>query len=263
MEEFYYTGMKLKEIRDDELYKEDGFETWEKYCRARWQWSKQYAYRLILAAEYRAVLPEVPNGTDGEKREWNEFSMRELRRIPDKKEAARVAKKVIAEVDKTPDAKLTSTLVRKVVDEELGVKRTKSAAPPLSAGDGRCRARKEYDRQAKERQKEGQERGRQKQKGNPVNLPGTETDARDAVGKAVGVSGKSIDYATKVITKGIPELSRAVDEGRIAISTVIDSFFGHGHNPALQLWRKACEGLCLCVWSRDGGRSWFYVLGIE
>jgi hypothetical protein len=86
-----------------------GIETWEKYCRARWQWSKQYAYRLILAAEYRAVLPEVPNGTDGEKREWNEFSMRELRRIPDKKEAARVAKKVIAEVDKTPDAKLTST----------------------------------------------------------------------------------------------------------------------------------------------------------
>src|SRR6516164_9199212 len=33
MEEFYYTGMKLKEIRDDELYKEDGFETWERYCK--------------------------------------------------------------------------------------------------------------------------------------------------------------------------------------------------------------------------------------
>lgn len=34
MEEFYHTGQKLKEIRDDELYKEDGFETWEKYCRS-------------------------------------------------------------------------------------------------------------------------------------------------------------------------------------------------------------------------------------
>ena len=41
MEEFYYVGMKLKEIRDEELYKEDGFETWEKYCRERWEWDRE------------------------------------------------------------------------------------------------------------------------------------------------------------------------------------------------------------------------------
>ncbi|HZZ79835.1 MAG TPA: hypothetical protein VFE62_15055 [Gemmataceae bacterium] len=58
-----------------------------------------------------------------------------------------------------------------------------------------ARAREIYDRQAKERQREGQERGRQKQKGIPVNLPETKpADARDQAGKAVGVSGKSIDH---------------------------------------------------------------------
>ena len=36
MEEFYYIGMNLKKFRDDELYKEDGFETWGKYCWDRW-----------------------------------------------------------------------------------------------------------------------------------------------------------------------------------------------------------------------------------
>ena len=63
MEEFYYTGMKLKEIKDDELYKEDGFETWEAYCRERWEWSRDYALKLISAAEYRKKLPTNTTGS--------------------------------------------------------------------------------------------------------------------------------------------------------------------------------------------------------
>jgi hypothetical protein len=65
-----------------------------------------------------------------------------------------------------------------------------------------ARAGDYYDRQAKERQREGQERGRQKQKGIPVNLPESTPssgDARDHAAKAVGVSGKSIDYATRAL----------------------------------------------------------------
>jgi len=42
--------------------------------------------------------------------------------------------------------------------------------------------------------------------------------ARDQAGKAIGVSGKSIDYAAKVLEKGVPELAQAVDEGRMAIA---------------------------------------------
>jgi hypothetical protein len=55
-----------------------------------------------------------------------------------------------------------------------------------------CRiAREMYDKAAKERQHAGQERGRNSKKGMPVNLPESKSDARDAVGKMIGVSGKT------------------------------------------------------------------------
>src|SRR5262249_39508361 len=53
LEEFYRTGMKPKEM---ELYKEDGFDTWEKYCRVRWDFSRVHAHRLITASEFRQQL---------------------------------------------------------------------------------------------------------------------------------------------------------------------------------------------------------------
>jgi hypothetical protein len=67
-----------------------------------------------------------------------------------------------------------------------------------------ARARECYDKQAKERQREGQERGRDKQAGRKVeNLPPTDkVKARDQVGKTVGVSGKSIDFAKTVLEQG-------------------------------------------------------------
>lgn len=81
-----------------------------------------------------------------------------------------------------------------------------------------ARFRDYYDRQAKERMAEG---GGDKKSG-VENLPhpieGT-CKARDAAGKEFGVSGKSVDHATKVLEKGVPELIEAVDEGRIAVST--------------------------------------------
>jgi ParB-like chromosome segregation protein Spo0J len=88
---------------------------------------------------------------------------------------------------------------------------------PSQASMCAARARELYEQQAKERQ--------QARKGNqagasPENLPELKpSDARDAAGKAFGVSGKSVDYAKKVIDKGIPELAKAVDEGRMAVST--------------------------------------------
>lgn len=76
-----------------------------------------------------------------------------------------------------------------------------------------ARVRAIYDKQAKERMESG--------KRNPVaSLPqGNEGKARDLAGKAVGVSGKSVDYATRVLERGTPELVKAVDEGRVAVST--------------------------------------------
>ena len=64
-----------------------------------------------------------------------------------------------------------------------------------------ARAREVYDRQAKERQKGG--------KGGkllPANLSEAEKgDSRDHVGKTVGVSGRTIDYATKVMGQWLPD----------------------------------------------------------
>jgi ParB-like chromosome segregation protein Spo0J len=85
---------------------------------------------------------------------------------------------------------------------------------PSQASMCAARARDIYERQAKERMSEGG-----KNKG-VENFPPLEpVKARDAAGKAFGVSGKSVDHAKRVIDKGIPELAKAVDSGRIAVST--------------------------------------------
>lgn len=85
-----------------------------------------------------------------------------------------------------------------------------------------ARARALYDAQAKARQVEAGGDKKSANRSVVENLPQPIEDssrARDAAGKAVGVSGKSIDFATRVLTSGTPELVKAVDEGRIAVST--------------------------------------------
>jgi hypothetical protein len=76
-----------------------------------------------------------------------------------------------------------------------------------------ARAREMFDNQAKERQK------RKPASSVPANLPEQTGDARDKAAAAVGVGGRSVDYATKVLTNGVPELAAAVDQGRMAVST--------------------------------------------
>jgi len=63
-----------------------------------------------------------------------------------------------------------------------------------------ARARSIYDEQARQRQV------RKPSDSVPANLPAqvNKADARDAAGKAVGVSGKSVDYATRVLAQGAP-----------------------------------------------------------
>lgn len=80
-----------------------------------------------------------------------------------------------------------------------------------------ARARKVYDERAKERQKvrKGSQPGATQE-----NLPDLSSgQARDHAGKALGVSGRTVDFATKVLKRGTPDLVKAVDEGRMAVST--------------------------------------------
>ena len=79
---------------------------------------------------------------------------------------------------------------------------------------GMCaqRARAMYDEAAKERMKAGK-------KVDPVDncAQGDTGRARDQVGKAFGVSGATVDRAAQVQREGIPEVIKAVDDGKIAI----------------------------------------------
>jgi hypothetical protein len=92
---------------------------------------------------------------------------------------------------------------------------------PTQASMVGARAKEIYDKQAKERKVEG---GKSAGKGRPKDMenfphPMDSGTSRDLVGKAVGVSGKSIDFATRVLNNGIPELIAAVDSDKLAVST--------------------------------------------
>jgi ParB-like chromosome segregation protein Spo0J len=80
-----------------------------------------------------------------------------------------------------------------------------------------ARMRAMYDEQAKERQREAGERGAEGGRGNKKTLPANLPEGTPA--KIVGVGARTIDYATRVIREGTPEIIQAVDEGRLAVST--------------------------------------------
>lgn len=84
-----------------------------------------------------------------------------------------------------------------------------------------ARVREMYDQAAKERQKAHSGTAPGKGKTLVENFPQVNdgAKARDAAGKAVGVNGKYVDHATKVLTKAIPEVVKAVEEGRMNVTT--------------------------------------------
>ncbi len=47
---FYQTGKALKQIRDDRLFRDLLFESFEAYVKQRWDMARSQAYRLIKAA---------------------------------------------------------------------------------------------------------------------------------------------------------------------------------------------------------------------
>jgi hypothetical protein len=92
--------MKLKEIRDDELHKEDGFATWTAYLKDRWDFSKRWADQTIEDAKVRDSLPPPSETGSTASHSWSQRAVQEIARIKDKRDAARVAKKIVAEVEK-------------------------------------------------------------------------------------------------------------------------------------------------------------------
>lgn len=128
MEEFVRVGLALKEIRDERLYKEDGFSRFEDYCRKKWAWSRDYADRVISSAELRLVLPTPAKKNPDHGSAWTERSVRELKRLESPTKAKAVAERVVKAAAKEKK-ELTSSFVRKHVDRELGIDRKPKPKP--------------------------------------------------------------------------------------------------------------------------------------
>jgi hypothetical protein len=145
METFVAVGFALKEIRDDELYREAGLETWDRYLKERvkveFGIERTQALQLIACAQIRVKLPDISgtsSGTADEGQKWSQNAVYEFARLApkdegtsqgydfdrlDRRDVQRVAKKVIDHCEKE-EVKPTSTIVRKYVDEELGIDRS-------------------------------------------------------------------------------------------------------------------------------------------
>jgi len=59
LEQFYSVGNALQEVRDNRLYLDAGYETFEVYCKKRWQISQSMGYHLMSASD-------VVNSLEGE-----------------------------------------------------------------------------------------------------------------------------------------------------------------------------------------------------
>jgi len=86
---FYKIGRALKEIRENRLYKQALFESFEAYTRERWDMGKAHAYRLIRAYEVIYNLSPI-----GDKLPANESQVRPLTQM-DSIEQRRIWKEII------------------------------------------------------------------------------------------------------------------------------------------------------------------------
>jgi hypothetical protein len=104
---FYEVGRALMEIRDNNYYSDVlGYETFEAYCRDRWDFGKAYAYRLIGAA---TVVNNV--SPKGDKIPATETQCRPLTKLDPEQQV----KAWEMAVETAPDGKVTANHVARIV----------------------------------------------------------------------------------------------------------------------------------------------------
>lgn len=108
-------GLALAEIREARLYRFD-HPTFEEYCRARWNWSRSYAHRVIDAALTVAALPP-------DQRPETESQARELARVQPERRA-----EVLAHARAC--GKLTAAAIRQAAEALCAAPTTRPSAPP-------------------------------------------------------------------------------------------------------------------------------------
>ena len=117
-ESFVEVGVALAQIREQQLYR-DQYKTFEDYCREKWAYGRQYAYRLIAAAEVVKCLSpigDIPQPT-------HESQVRPLFGLEPEK-VREVWKKAVA---KAGDGNVKATVVQEVAAEFQSKKRPRKA----------------------------------------------------------------------------------------------------------------------------------------
>lgn len=116
-EAFYHIGQKLLRIKTERLYESAGFSSWSQYCASgRIEYKKAQANYYIQASEFRPKLATI-SGHD-----WKVSEVKELLKCKTDNDAKRVAKKAIAQAEKTGE-RVTARLIAEIRDgvEETGV----------------------------------------------------------------------------------------------------------------------------------------------
>lgn len=104
---FYEIGDSLTKIRVNKYYhKVLKFETFEEYCKKRWDFKRAHAYRLIDSAKVIDVLSPI-----GDKKSVTESQVRPLTRLTADQQLIAWTKAV----ETAPDGKITAAHVYKIV----------------------------------------------------------------------------------------------------------------------------------------------------
>ena len=106
-------GIALMTIRDKRLYR-DGFDTFEHYCRERWQFARNYANKLIASSQVISNL-----GTTVPIQPISERQARPLTKL-EPEQQKEVWEKA---VQTAPEGKITARHVQKIVNEAMETKR--------------------------------------------------------------------------------------------------------------------------------------------
>lgn len=120
---FYEAGKALIEIRDDKLFSDCGFSSFEEYCLKKWKFSRQQAYRLMDAysvvkdlEEHTSPIGDTEEPIDFKALPFTESQARPLTKIKDPEIRAKVWQEVTEEAEQE-NKEVTAKAVEQKVKE--------------------------------------------------------------------------------------------------------------------------------------------------
>ena len=115
---FYEVGVALKQIRDNQLYKLQGYNRFEDYCQERWDMGSRYAYMQIESSTVVENLRTIGSHF----LPTNERQARPLTKLPIEKQGE-IWEKVLEsapEKSSTGEPKITTKLVEETIATVIG-----------------------------------------------------------------------------------------------------------------------------------------------